>query len=60
MSSGLLKCPKCQATLLDHAFNGGDFAPCGSCNSALQIEIFPALFRRTEAGRTGEAVMMEG
>lgn len=60
MTAALIHCPKCQATLLSHSFNDGEFAPCAACNSALQIEIFPALFRRTEAGRTGEAVMMEG
>lgn len=60
MSNGLLHCPKCRATLLTHAFNSGAFGPCGSCQSALAIEVFPALFRRTEAGRIGETVMMEG
>lgn len=60
MTAPQLKCPKCQATLLAHPFNRGEFAPCPACRSGLQIEIFPALFRRVEAGRAGEAVMAEG
>lgn len=60
MSAALIHCPKCQAALLDHAFNQGDFAPCASCHAPLQIEIFPALFRRPETGRAGEVILMEG
>lgn len=60
MSTALIHCPKCKAALLNHAFNRDEFAPCAACNSALQIEIFPALFRRTEAGRAGEVIMLEG
>jgi hypothetical protein len=60
MSSALIHCPKCKAALLQHAFNHDEFAPCPSCNAALQIEIFPAMFRRAETGRAGEVIMMEG
>lgn len=60
MSTALIHCPKCKAALLEHPFNVDAFAPCASCQSPLQIEIFPALFRRSDVGRTGEAIMMEG
>jgi hypothetical protein len=60
MSTALIHCPKCKAALLNHAFNRDVFAPCASCNSALQIEIFPAMFRPAEAGRAGEGIMLEG
>lgn len=60
MSAALIHCPKCKTALLNHAFNTGTFEPCPSCNSALEIEVFPAMFRKAETGQTGEVVMMEG
>lgn len=60
MTTALIHCPKCQAALSQTAFNRDEFAPCPSCSAALQIEIFPAMFRRAESGRTGEAIMLEG
>lgn len=60
MNAALIHCPKCQAALLHHAFNQGNFTPCASCNAPLQIEIFPALFRRPEPGRAGEVILLEG
>jgi hypothetical protein len=46
--------------LLEGVFNRPDLAPCPGCGVPLQIEIFPALFRRIAAGRNAEAVMVEG
>jgi hypothetical protein len=60
MNAALIQCPKCKTALLSHAFNRDEFSPCPSCNAELQIEVFPAMFRRAEAGQTAEAVMMEG
>jgi hypothetical protein len=57
MSPTLIHCPKCKAALLDQVFNLDDFAPCPSCSEPLQIEIFPAMFRRVETGRSGESVL---
>ena len=56
MSPTLIHCPKCKAALLDQVFNR-DFAPCPSCSEPLQIEVFPAMFRRVETGGSGELVM---
>lgn len=60
MNSSLVQCPKCKTSLLDGVFNLVDFAPCPSCRAPLQIEVYPALFRKAELGRTGELVMTEG
>jgi uncharacterized paraquat-inducible protein A len=60
MTTALIHCPKCQVALLPHAFNQGDFAPCATCHTPLQMEIFPALFRRPEAGQAGETILTEG
>ena len=55
-----LSCPKCQTTLLDGVFNRPEFAPCPNCKAGLQIEVFPALFRKLAPGQAGQAVMVEG
>jgi hypothetical protein len=61
MKSALPQCPKCNASLLDASlFNRRELTPCPMCAAPLQIEIFPALFRRITPGRDGEAVMVEG
>ena len=60
MNSPLVHCSKCNAALLDGVFNLPDFTPCPSCGSPLQVEVFPALFRRFSPGRTGDAIMADG
>jgi hypothetical protein len=60
MNSPLIQCPKCRAWLLDGVFNQPELAPCPACGAPLQIEIFPAFFRKIAAGRSGEAVIIEG
>jgi hypothetical protein len=55
-----IQCPKCKARLLETAFNQPDLLPCPACGSPLQVEVFPALFRRIAPGRDAEAVMVEG
>ena len=56
----LIPCPKCRAWLLDGVFNQLQLAPCPSCGTPLQIEVFPALFRKIEPGQRPEAIMLEG
>jgi hypothetical protein len=60
MSSPLIQCPACQAWLMEGVFNQPDFAPCPACGLPLQTEVFPALFRKTSAGQSGQAVLVEG
>jgi len=60
MSHALIQCPRCQASLVECPFNQPEFAPCPNCAAPLQIEIFPAFFRKISAGRTGEALGAEG
>jgi hypothetical protein len=60
MSSSLIQCPKCRTSLMEWVFNQSAPAPCPGCGNPLQIEIFPAFFRRMAGERAGEAVMVEG
>ena len=59
MNTPLVSCPKCQAPLLGNVFNLLELVPCPACGEALQIEVFPALFRRIAPGKEGETVMEE-
>lgn len=58
--STLIQCPKCRATLLENSFNLSDLTPCPTCNTPIQVEIFPAFFRKITPGQKAEAVMVEG
>src|SRR2546423_5298315 len=60
MTSPLLLCPKCKIGLTTSVANRPNLTPCPACAVPLQVEIFPALFRRIAAGRDGEAVLVEG
>ena len=59
MTSFQLLCPKCKIPLRANVINRGEPAPCPGCASALQVEVFPALFRSIQTGRSGEAVVVE-
>jgi hypothetical protein len=55
-----VQCPKCHAWLLEGIFNRPELTPCPACGVPLQVDVFPALFRKTGPGRGGDAVMVEG
>ena len=58
--SPLIQCPKCRAWLLIGFFNQSDMVPCQSCGTPLQVEVFPALFRKILPGQSAQAVLVEG
>jgi hypothetical protein len=58
--SSLVQCPKCRAWLLEEIFNQPELAPCPACGVPLQVEIFPALFRKISAGASPEIILVEG
>ena len=60
MSPLRLLCPKCQAPLTESLFNRVELTPCTGCAAPLQVEIFPALFRRVASGRHGESLVIDG
>jgi hypothetical protein len=56
----LVQCPKCRAALLEGVINQTELSPCPACGVPLQVEIFPAFFRRINPGQGGETIMVEG
>jgi hypothetical protein len=59
MNTSLVSCSKCKAHVLAELFNVGRFAPCPNCGAPLQVQVFPALFRRAAVGKEAEAVVEE-
>jgi hypothetical protein len=59
MSVTAISCTKCRASLPPEIFNRPGLVPCPACSSPLQVEIFPALFRRIAPGAAGEALLEE-
>lgn len=59
MSVPLIHCLKCRSALLDGVFNLDQFAPCPTCASPLQVEVFPAMFRELPRGSAGELVITD-
>jgi hypothetical protein len=55
-----LQCPNCQTPLAETDVNHADFGPCSECRSPLQVEVFPALFRRVAPPQTGDLMLVEG
>ena len=55
-----VECPRCRTPLVESALNQPGLEPCAGCQSLLQVEVFPALFRRTAPAVSGEIVLVEG
>lgn len=55
-----ITCPKCQTSLYEGVFNRFEPLPCPSCKTLLQIDVFPAMFRKIASGQPAETVMVEG
>src|SRR6267142_3613050 len=53
-------CPNCRTPLVESALNQPGLKPCPGCESPLQVEVFPAFFRRTAPAVSGEVVLVEG
>lgn len=60
MNVPLIHCPKCRTALLDGVFNRGEFSPCPSCATPVQVEVYPAMFRQQAKGSAGEFILTEG
>lgn len=56
MQTSLLSCTKCRVPLPVEFYNQPTFAPCPSCASKLQVEIFPAFVRQV-ASSSAESIV---
>src|SRR6266853_4206446 len=59
MASLAVQCPRCRMLLSAGAINQPHLIPCPACESSLQVEVFPALFRQLAAGSAGALAVMD-
>ncbi|EEF60996.1 hypothetical protein [Pedosphaera parvula] len=59
MNTSLVSCSNCNAFLLTDVFNLGRFVPCPNCGTPIQVQVFPALFRRAFEGKEAETIIEE-
>jgi hypothetical protein len=60
MSSVAVACPSCQNSLPGALCNTGAMTHCPSCDNRIHVEVFPAFFKTSDTGRTGETLLEEG
>jgi hypothetical protein len=54
-----IACPRCAAALPAESLNPPTLQPCPVCQTAIQVEVFPAMFRRIGAGQLSQGVLEE-
>jgi hypothetical protein len=59
LESSLVKCSKCRAVLSPEVFNLGHPTPCPSCQSLLEVEVFPSILSDPVA-TLAEPILVEG
>ncbi len=59
MIAGSPYCANCRTPLPMQIFNTGDVEACPSCGTSVRADAFPALLKQTEAGQSGENIVLE-
>jgi hypothetical protein len=59
MAARTLNCPKCQHPLPEPLLNLPELRPCPNCETPIQVEVFPALFRPAQSRRAAEAILSD-
>ena len=52
----MIECPKCKAALSENVINSFELRKCNACSVALRVDAFPAIYRKPEAGASGENI----
>lgn len=60
MPSAAVHCPACQGPLPQTHWLAAEPFPCPGCGDLTGVEVFPALLRAPVAGRSAEALLIEG
>jgi len=60
MNGPTVSCTKCNSPVPPDFFQRTDLAPCPACEAALQVEVFPALFKPIAVGKFGETILVDG
>jgi hypothetical protein len=55
-----IRCPECKTPVRDSELNRHRPYRCSGCDSGLEVEVFPAYFRKTAPGQQAELIFVEG
>ena len=55
----MLNCTKCNTVLPMPGINSNSLIACGSCNSLLRVDVFPAIYRKLPEGQAAESLRMD-
>ena len=55
----MVTCTKCNSTLYATALNTNKLSFCPSCSVSLRADVYPAMFRPSEAGNSGERLLVD-
>ncbi len=60
MNVNVVTCPSCRNALPKAICNTGEMAFCPSCDTSVQVEVFPAFFQSTLTGAKAETIVETG
>jgi hypothetical protein len=60
MEPGRIRCSECLTPVRESELNQGRLSKCSGCGNFVQVEIFPAYFRKAAPGQQAEILMVEG
>lgn len=52
----MIECPKCKAALSENVINSFKLTTCNACGVPLRVDAFPAIYKKPEAGASGENI----
>ena len=52
----MIECPKCNAALTENVINSVELTKCNTCGVSLRVDAFPAIYKKPEAGASGENI----
>jgi len=59
MSSTLIRCSNCNATLPANSLNRPDFRNCPACGQPVRAVVYPSLFKQPDAISSGEMLLID-
>jgi hypothetical protein len=60
MLAAAATCPRCGLPLPETCINGESTGECVSCGAQVLLQLYPAVFKRLEAGKEGETILVAG
>ena len=55
----MISCTNCNSPVSSQVINSNSLGACRSCSGLLRVDVFPALYRSPDKGRSGESLQMD-